>query len=140
MVRGECEESSGTAVHGQSRSATGIGTVGEATVAGGVGLLALHTVAGGTALRVAGRASFLTVGSGTIPAGARSVAVSNSNVTSASHVMVTLTSDPGGASGNQVDAGVKWVSRSPGVGFTVYTTRPVSVATTFTYFIVEPAF
>jgi hypothetical protein len=139
-VRGECEEGSGTGVHGQSRSATGTGAVGEATVSGGVGLEARHTVPGGMALRVAGRASFLTVGQGTIPAHANSAVVTNSNVTAVSHITITLTSNPGDAPGNQTDPAVKWVSRNPGAGFTIHTTRPVLAATTFTYLIVEPAF
>lgn len=66
----------------------------------------------GTALRVDGRSSFSTVGSGTIPRGHKSFAVDVEPgvVTENSHVSVTLTSDP-----NVIgrDAAVSFIERDP---------------------------
>jgi hypothetical protein len=90
---------------------------------------------GGVALRVDGKSLFSTAGAGTVPQGQNSVAVLKSAVTSLSHISITLTSDPN-------DRHVRWVSRSPGVGFTLYlTTAPANKRpqTSFTYLVVEPA-
>jgi hypothetical protein len=128
----------GVGVQGVSGGGTTFGQgpgVGVQGISGsGVGVEAI-CVGDGAALRVSGKAKFSTAGSAVVPAGAESVFVANAAVTSASHISVTLTGDPGARS-------VRWVQRSPGSGFTVYLTsqppkqRP---ATPFTYLTVEPA-
>ena len=89
---------------------------------------------GGLALDVLGSARFSTAGAGIVPDGEGQVFVPNAAVTAASHVSVALSSDPGAAL-------LRWVDRSPGLGFTVHLTEAVAAAAgvSFTYFIVEPA-
>lgn len=99
----------------------------------GVGVHAQAT-AGGYGLRVDGKSALSTAGSVTLPSGASSVFVSNSNVTAHSHVSVTVASNPGPRQ-------VAWVDRDPGNGFTVnMTSAPAKQrpATSLTYLIVEP--
>lgn len=60
-----------------------------------------------------GRLGFSTAGNDVIPEGAESAFVADTRVTAASHISVTLTSDPG-------PRGVSWIERSPGCGFTVH--------------------
>jgi hypothetical protein len=98
----------------------------------GVGVQAMSSE--GVALDVVGKARYSTAGSGAVPAGQQSVAVSNPAVTAESHITVSLTSNPGNRQ-------VRWVERDPGTGFTVHLVptppnqRPL---TTLTYLIVEP--
>jgi hypothetical protein len=109
---------SGTGIVGRSGSGTGV----EASSESGLGL------------KVLGKAGFSTSGSGLVATGQSSVMVNDPNATLLSHIMVTLTSDPGGRH-------VRWVSRAAG-SFTLHLTdappnkRP---ETSFTYLIVEPA-
>jgi hypothetical protein len=83
---------------------------------------------------VNGRSVFSTVGSAVIPAGSESAFVPSLAVGTASHITVTLASDPGPRQ-------LSWVERSPGAGFTVHLTpapknkRP---RTNLTYMITEP--
>lgn len=132
----------GIAVHGKSDSGTGIEGVSE-TGEGIHGFSTSGTAArftsgtpGGTALVVEGRAAFVTAGSASIPAGQSSVFVPQVEVTSDSHISVTLTSDPGNRQ-------LKWVERDPGSGFTVHLAggppkgRPPEIS--LTYLVVEPA-
>lgn len=84
----------------------------------------------GPALRVRGRASFRTVGGGTIPSGRRTLTVNNSAATPRSHISVTLVGDPG-------KAVLVWVGHGEG-SFTLHLSAPVGADTRFTYFIVEP--
>lgn len=137
------DSTSAMAVRGDSVNGVGVFGAGGARdfgfggglTAGVVGISSLGPgvlAVGSTALRVAGKASFTTVGSGTLAAGATSATVSDIHVTVHSHVTVTLTESPG------EHVAVSWVERQPGAGFVVHTTRLVSNATRFTYFIVEP--
>lgn len=117
----------GHAVDATSTNGTAV-DVGSLT---GIGI-GIHS--GGTAIRVtSGKLKLNSVGAGTIPAGARSHAVAHAGVTANSHITVVLTSDPG-------TAAVQWVDRAPGASFTIHFTHAVRRDTTFTYFIVEPAF
>lgn len=99
----------------------------------GVGVDAVS--AEGTALRVLGRAAFSTMGSASVPAGQNMSVVANPVVTGDSHITVTLVGDPGPRQ-------LRWVERTPGVGFKVHLAggppgqRP---QVPFTYLIVEPA-
>lgn len=128
-VRGSALQGNGVAGHCDHPE--GVGTSGAST--DGIGVHA--TSQNGQALRVEGRAAFTTAGSGTVPQGQNSVFVANAAVTAASHVSVTLVSNPGIRL-------VHWVEKSPGSGFTVRMTpapanqRPT---TAFTYLIVEAA-
>jgi len=86
---------------------------------------------GGVALLVTGRARFATAGAGTVPARASTATVSNAAVRADSHVTVTFTGDPGGAS-------VGWVERQPDTGFIVHLSGRARWPVPFTYLIVEP--
>jgi hypothetical protein len=130
------QSGSGTGVSGHSDSGngvaggsdTGVGTSGDSAM--GIGVHAVSE--NGQALRVEGRAVFSTAGSGTVPQGQNSVLVANSAVTAASHITVTLVSNPGLRS-------LHWVQPSPGSGFTVRLTQASTSqrpATAFTYLIV----
>jgi hypothetical protein len=130
--------SGGTGVHGRGHD-TGVLAIGEgadsrafvAIVKGPDGETDLPN---GTALAIYGRSKFSTVGAGTVPTGSESVFVSDTGITAASHVSITLGSDPGSRS-------IRWVERDPGNGFTVHMTsaspnkRP---ATDFSYLVTEP--
>jgi hypothetical protein len=130
-VRGRPSSASGYGVWGSSPS--GIAVLGESP--SGTGVVAT----GLTALHVQGNAKFSTAGSGSIPANQDSVAVSVPFITALSHVTVTLTGDPGQASSVPgFKPVVVWVERQPGTGFVVHMSRPVRVATPFTYLVVEP--
>jgi hypothetical protein len=89
----------------------------------------------GLALDVAGKARFSTAGSASVAAGQNTAVVANPATTASSHISVTLVGDPGPRQ-------LRWVERSPGVGFTVHFAggppgqRP---QVPFTYLIVEPA-
>lgn len=72
-----------------------------------------------------------TASRGTIPAGSNSKSVSDTRVGSASHISVTLTSDPGDG-----DVAVSWIEPKPGQGFTVHLTQKAKKDTTFTYVVV----
>jgi hypothetical protein len=90
---------------------------------------------GGLALDVVGKARFSTAGAAAVAAGQNTAVVANTAVTGSSHVSVTLVGDPGPRQ-------LRWLQRSPGVGFTVHFSggppgqRP---QVPFTYLIVEPA-
>jgi len=153
-VRGDSE--SGPGVEGHSEGMAGVwgtgrligvlgwtregGTAGVAGQAPGEipGVIA-HTQApggpmppdGGVALLVTGRARFATAGAGTVPARASTATVSNAAVRADSHVTVTFTGDPGGAS-------VGWVERQPDTGFIVHLSGRARWPVPFTYLIVEP--
>ncbi|MEM3404413.1 MAG: hypothetical protein QXJ17_07760 [Nitrososphaeria archaeon] len=102
----------------------------------GIGVLAISK--NSPALRVEGKSSFKTVGSGTIPRLRKSVTVNVAPglVTEKSHISVTLTSDPTVLGGEAV---VSWIQRDPGNNrFTINLTKAVGRDTSFTYFIVEP--
>jgi hypothetical protein len=130
---------SGTGVSGVSETATGvdgrsdsgIGLAGEST--SGVGLHGASST--GLALDVLGKARFSTAGSASVAAGQNTAVVANPAATASSHISVTLVGDPGPRQ-------LRWVQRSPGVGFTVHFVggppgqRPL---VPFTYLIVEPA-
>ncbi len=121
-------------VHG--RSTHGIGTAGKTEDE--IGVQAIAESEDGTALKVEGKSSFSTVGSGTIPRLRKSftVSVASGLMTDKSHVSVTLTSDPTVLGG---DAAVSWIQRDPANSrFTINLTKAVGRDTTFTYFIVEP--
>lgn len=129
------------------RSETGIGVVGEsrsqesAALFSGTGVIGRSgsgigveaSSESGFGLKVLGKAGFSAVGGGVVVAGQSSVTVTDPLATTASHITVTLTSDPGVRH-------VRWVSRAEG-GFTLHLTdappnkRP---QTSFTYLIVEP--
>jgi hypothetical protein len=99
----------------------------------GIGVQAISS--DGMALDVVGKARFSTAGSASVAAGQNTAVVANSAATASSHVSVTLVGDPGPRQ-------LRWVQRSPGVGFTVHFSggppgqRP---QVPFTYLIVEPA-
>lgn len=138
----------GAAVRGSAQGA-GIGVWGSSTTGDGLqadsesghgiwassrsGTAAHFESEAGTALRVNGTAEFATAGSAVIPSGQSSLVVHDARVTTASHVSITLTSDPGNRQ-------IAWVEPHPGSGFTVHMT-PVPVRwrprTSFTYLIVE---
>jgi len=123
---------SGTGVAGNSPSGTGV--VGFSDT--GIGVLAISK--GSPALRVEGKSSFSTVGSGTIPKFKKShiVDLPPGLVTDKSHISVTLTSNPNVLGG---DAAVSFIERDPANNrFTITLTKAVGRDTTFTYFIVEP--
>jgi hypothetical protein len=88
---------------------------------------------GGTALLVLGRSRFASSGNASIAAGSDSATVANPMVTPLSYVGVALTGDPG------KDAGVRWVERDPGIGFTVHLNKKADSNTGFAYFIADPA-
>lgn len=137
-VRGEAASPDGIGVNGGSPG--GIGVAGFSKAASGIGVLAQNP--SGTALQVIGLAAFSTVSAGTIPARQSDFAVSDTRVTSSSHITVALTGDPGIAPGPvgppTIRAAVDWVERIPGVGFTIHLTRITANPTPFTYLIVEP--
>lgn len=138
-VHGQTERSDRAGVHGEATGClergpcdpgTGTGVLG--TSEAGVGVEARSDT--GMALKVSGPAEFATAGAGVVPTGAAAVFVAAPSVTAASHITVTLSSDPGRRT-------VRWVERDPGNGFTVHMTaaqprqRP---QTAFTYLVVEP--
>ncbi|MGQ9782191.1 MAG: hypothetical protein ACUVQ8_08130, partial [Nitrososphaeria archaeon] len=115
-------------------SAEGIGVYGESETGFGVLAISNHS----PALRVEGKSSFSTVGSGIIPRLKKSftVNVASGLLKDKSHVSVTLTSDPTVLGG---DAAISWIQRDPANNrFTINLTKTVGRDTTFTYFIVEP--
>lgn len=69
-------------------------------------------------------------GSGVFEYGQNDVIVTNSAITAASVVVVTLTSNPG-------PVVVQYVSLQPRLGFTVHLTAPTTARTTFNYIILE---
>lgn len=138
-VHGQTERPDRAGVHGEAKGClergpcdpgTGTGVLG--TSEAGVGVKARSD--SGMALKVEGAAGFATAGAGIVPADAAAVFVAVPSVTAASHITVTLSSDPGRRT-------VHWVEREPGNGFTVHMTaaqpkqRP---QTAFTYLVVEP--
>lgn len=128
---------SGTIPEGRT-SPDGTGVLGEASGLG-TGVRAKANQDTATALEVIGKAKFSTTGNGTIPAGQDSASVNTLAVTALSHITVTLTGDPGQASSAPGSKPVLvWVERQPGTGFVAHLSRPVRVATPFTYLIVEP--
>jgi hypothetical protein len=143
----------GPGVRGFSRTGVGVQGLGNVGVRGlgliglqtdigvdGFGTIGVRAVGSSAALQVQGMAQFTTVGSGVIGANQDSVFVESSFVRPVSHVTVTLTGDPGQAgSAPGFKPVVVWVERQPGTGFVVHMSRPVRVATPFTYFVVEPA-
>jgi hypothetical protein len=135
-VKGGCSGGTGVygggrvGVRGDSNNPKGIGVWGFIRGDGGIGVLASSGT--GRALVVDGVASFSTAGAGLIPAKSSSVDVADARVTGNSHITLTFTDDPGNAS-------VQWISRKPGVGFTVNLTQKVKGNISFTYLIVEPS-
>jgi hypothetical protein len=118
----------GVGVSGTSQEYVGVS-------AGSLNGIAFQAFAPGAqaAIRVFGHARFSTVGSNTIPAGSDATFVPHFTVTPQSHITVALTSDPGNK------AVVQWIERATG-GFTVHLSAAAKVATTLTYFIVQPTF
>lgn len=113
----------------------GEGVRGTCTNAAGTGVVAENTAVDGVALEVFGKAKFSTVANaGSIPTGADTFVVSNTNVTAVSHISVTLTANPTSRTA------VSWIDRNPGVGFTLHLTARVATATTISYSILEPTF
>jgi hypothetical protein len=105
-----------------------------ANVAGAPTLGLLNNNAGGSAIQVQGKAKFSTGGSGVVPAGQASVFVADTDVTSDSHISVTLVTNP-------MWRLLMWVERDPGVGFRVHLTPAPTrrrLETHFTYLITEP--
>jgi hypothetical protein len=135
------ESISGPGVFGNSdgspgvvgRSHGGPGVDGKSDLGPGV----LASSNDGDALRVDGRARFTTARSGVIPLGQDKTFVSNSAVTSESHITATLTGSPGSVV-TGFPAVIQWLERRPGLGFVIHLTRKVGQATPFTYLIVEP--
>jgi len=134
----------GRGVEGQSVSGEGVIGIAQETGTGvrgeawtnGIGVYAASK--SGTALKVEGKSSFSTVGSGKIPRLRKSftVSVASGLMTEKSHISVTLTSDPMVLGG---DAAISWIQRDPANSrFTINLTKAVGKDTTFTYFIVEP--
>jgi hypothetical protein len=129
----------GMGVDGQAVNGVGVSGTSQEYVgvsAGSLNGIAFQAFAPGAqaALRVFGHARFSTLGSGTIPAGADATFVPFLSVTAQSHIMVALTSDPGSK------ATVQWIARAAGTGFTLHLTATAKIATTFTFFIVQPTF
>lgn len=123
------QPSTGTGVLGRGQA--GVGVRGESN--SGAGVEAFSN--GGLALRVLGPAAFTTAGAAVVPEGQSSVFVADNAVTAASHVQVTLASDPG-------PRNLSWVERAPGSGFTVHlaeANRRNRRETALTYLLVEPA-
>ena len=127
-------EAIGCVEKGPCGPGTGIGVRGRSEA--GIGVQAEVDDPAGLALDVIGRARFSTAGSAVIPAGQNSAFVPNGNVTTNSHISVTLVGDPGGRY-------VRWVARSPAAGgFTIHLSSappPARPQTPLTYLIVEPA-
>jgi len=88
--------------------------------------------AGGVGLRVAGKACFSSVGSGSVKARETHATVANDTVTADSLILVTLQGNPG------PNAVVRWVERRPKSGFIVHLSAKVANPTPFSYFVVEP--
>jgi hypothetical protein len=97
---------------------------------GAAGVKAENT-GGGLALLVSGKVQFSSSGSGTIKQMQNSTAVPSTAITSRSHVLLTLTSNPDSR------ARIHWVEITPGSGFTVHLTSNVHADTSFRYLIVE---
>jgi hypothetical protein len=125
----------GMGVNGQSVNGTGVNGTSENGM--GVAARSLNGIAldasapNGDAIRVDGKARFSHLAFNTVPAGQHTVFVPHFAVTATTHITVTLTSDPAGAS-------VQWVERLPGSGFRVHLTKAVRTATTFSYFMAYP--
>jgi hypothetical protein len=125
----------GVGVSGQSVNGSGVNGTSENGI--GVAARSLNGIALdasaplGDAIRVDGKARFSHLAFNTVPAGQHSVFVPHFAVTGTTHITVTVTSDPGGAS-------VQWVERLPGSGFRVHLTKAVRTATTFSYFMAYP--
>ena len=131
VIRRTSDVGSGGALSARREGAgAGDGVLGERAGTGaGAGVHAIGPVG----LRVEGQCRFSTVGSGTVLSGTNVATILNTSVTASSHISVTLTGDPGNT------AAVVRVTRAPGVSFTVRLSSNVTVDTSFTYFIVEPA-
>jgi hypothetical protein len=71
-------------------------------------------------------------GTGTIPSGVRSYAVTAAGVLATSFIHVTLTSDPGEVAGGAV---LQSVTKSVGTGFTIQLTNATQFDTTFDYML-----
>jgi hypothetical protein len=133
------------AVAGPLPTGNGIGVEGKSGNSG-IGVLAENTGTG-LGLAVKGRAGFSACGSDTITAGQVSKTVNNPSVTTASHITVTLTENPGSTDTNPPGQGgarapspvaqVHWIERRAG-SFTIHLTQAVVNATAFTYLVVEP--
>ena len=106
-------DGTGTGVLGNTGAGTGV----RGRAQTGVGV---HAVSNGIALDIEGKARFSTVGNGLIPDKAKSAVVVDANVSAASHVMVTLTSDPD-------DSAVSWVDVQAGQ-FELHVTKKVKDA------------
>jgi hypothetical protein len=113
-------------VHGFAN--TGTGVRGDSITGFGVSAASRQ----GFALNVEGKAAFATAGNGVIPAGLLDLAVSETHVTSVSHITVTLTGNPGN------HAAVEWLERTAGVGFKIHFSKKLANQTSFSYLIVEP--
>lgn len=90
---------------------------------------AVHAI-GDVGLVVEGRSKFITVGFRTIPGDADHVTVSDVFVSGASHVSVSLTSNPG------APVAISWVDRGEGE-FTVHLTGQVVDETEISFFIAD---
>jgi hypothetical protein len=113
-------------VHGFAN--TGTGVRGDSVSGFGVSAASQQ----GIALNVEGKATFATAGNGVVSAGLSDITVPETHATSASHITVTLTGNPG----NQ--AAVEWIERTAGVGFKIHFSKKLANNTSFSYFIVEP--
>jgi hypothetical protein len=126
----------GMGVDGQTVNGKGVSGTSENGIgvsAGSLNGVAFEAFApsGEAAIRVTGKARFSHLAWNTVPSGQHSVFVPHFAVTATSHITVTLTSDPAGAS-------LQWIERVPGSGFRVHLTKAVKTATTFSYFIAYP--
>jgi hypothetical protein len=106
----------------------GIGVRGDSVTGYGIAAASQR----GIALGVEGRSAFATAGNGVMPAGTSRIAVAQVNVTSQSHITVTLTGNPGN------EASVHWVERTAAVGFEIHLSNHLARETPFSYLIVEP--
>lgn len=146
-VAGFAYSPSGIGAVGRALATTGrtFGVIAIAASPEGVGLEAQNL--SGRALVVIGKAAFSTSGTGSIAANSSFAIVADNRVGAASHITVTLTSDPRGHNGDedrqsssdQRFVAVSWIERNPGVGFTVHLTSNSMAETPFTYLVTEPS-
>jgi len=121
----------------EARGSSGVGVHGDTFDGIGVRAQCLgapnpeHPMGPELALDVVGKARFSTAGAGIVRARANAATVENPAVTADSHITVTFTRDPGGAS-------VAWVKRQAGTGFIVHLSGRPWRNVPFTYLIVEP--
>ena len=106
------------------------GVFGIAGFPDGAGVVARHP-SGGLALDVSGRARFSTSGTGTIPVAVDTLFVADSSVSTTSHVLVTLTGDPGKL------CSLQWVEPAPGFGFTIHLQGRTRRSTSFVYLVLD---